>query len=70
MTRSKLDFATKLASLKKDGSKPDDYMSLSVQKIMAQIESAEAEAETPDPPKTPKKKGLIKRIFEDSSDDE
>jgi len=68
MTRSKLDFATKLASLKNDGSKPEDYMSLSVQKIMAQIENAEAEPEVP--PKTPKKKGLIKRIFEDSSDDE
>ena len=65
MTRSKLDFATKLASLKNDGSKPEDYMSLSVQKIMAQIESAEA-VETP----VAKKNGLIKRIFEDSSDDE
>jgi hypothetical protein len=68
MTRSKLDFATKLASLKKDGSKPEDYMSLSVQKIMAQIESAEATTE--ETPVAPKKKSLIKRIFEDSSDDE
>jgi hypothetical protein len=66
MTRSKLDFATKLASLKNDGSKAEDYMSLSVQKIMAQIENAEVE----ETPVAPKKKGLIKRIFEDSSDDE
>jgi hypothetical protein len=70
MTRSKLDFATKLASLKNDGSKPEDYMTLSVQKIMAQIESAEVAAAAEETPAVPKKKGFIKKIFEDSSDDE
>ena len=61
MTRSKLEFATILASLRADGSDPQKLASeMSLRRLCYEIEKLEAAAEeaaaAPAPPSEPKKK--------------
>jgi len=84
MTRSKLEFATILASLRKDGSDPQKLASeMSLRKLCYEIERLEQEAEdakaaapAPAPKKTPppKEKGGGKPFWawltQDSSDED
>jgi hypothetical protein len=62
MTRSKLEFATILASLRADGSDPQKLASeMSLRRLCYEIEKLEAAAEeaaaaAPAPPSAPKKK--------------
>jgi hypothetical protein len=55
MTRSKIEFATILASLRKDGSDPQKLASeMSLRKLCYEIEKAEAETEkAPEAPEAP-----------------
>jgi hypothetical protein len=65
MTRSKIEFATILASLRKDGSDPQKLASeMSLRKLCYEIEKAEAEAEkVPEvPPEVPAPPAPKKRV--------
>jgi hypothetical protein len=80
MTRSKIEFATILASLRKDGSDPQKLASeMSLRKLCYEIERLEQEAEdakaaAPKRTPPPKEKGGGKPFWawltQDSSDDD
>jgi hypothetical protein len=75
MTRSKLEFATILASLRKDGSDPQKLASeMTLRKLCYEIERLEQEAEDAKAVKPPKEKGGGKPFWawltHDSSDED
>ncbi len=77
MTKTKLEYATILAELRKDGSDPKQLaQTMSMRKLLYEIEllENEAPAEPPAPPPAPEKKNLPKTfwswITHDSSDED
>jgi hypothetical protein len=71
MTKTKLEFATILASLRKDGSDPQKLaQDMSLRKLLYEIERLE---QTQEPPPPPKKETSVRSLWSwlthDSDDD-